>query len=518
MIRADSAPQRPPRNWTPEEKLSAIHAALKDLRMDAALDILRSLMTENPSLGDGWRDVVNAAIKTGDPWSTLEAQRRYVAADPNDPERHERLIPLLLGFGQLDEAQALAEKLSRQGETDTLTMQLATVALFKGESERAGALFRKTLALNPEMFEAWRRLALLERFEADDPEVEEMKALEKRLEAEGKPLARTGVLFALGSVHERLGDYDASYRHFSEAQALGAEARDYSIHDEADFTDRIIEVFNERFFAGVRRAGEGARSDRPIFIFGMPRSGTTLVEQILTNHSDVADGGELEALRLAGYPLGHYGSEALKRFVITYGRSRDPGGAFGRIGNRYLMLLAEQFGGEGRIVDKALELPFMAGTAIAALPSASYVWMRRDPRDVALSVFKTPFPQRHDWTWSWERIAHRLIHVQALQRHYSKLFPDTIRVQRYEDLAQEPAGETAAILNHCRLSPEAVHEDAHKSGRSVMTASTLQVREPISTKSIGAWKRYEPHMRPFFEAFEKAWPKEWGDPYVHAAS
>lgn len=517
MTRADTASPRPRREWTPEDKLVAIQLALKDRRMDAAFEILRNLLAQNPPLGDKWKEAVKAAAELSDPWAAIETQRRYVEADPLDPARRKDLVPRLIGFGKLDEAQALAETLLEGGDDGAVTMQLAMIAFYEGQKDKACGLFRKALALNPDMFEAWRRLAALESFERDHRAVGEMQALEKRLQEAGRPMARSSVLLALGSVYEGSGEYDAAFRYFSDAQSLGAVGRPYSIAEEAGFTKHVMGVFTERFFTGLRHAGEGVRSNRPIFVIGMPRSGTTLMEQLLTHHSAVTDGGELEAMRLANYPLGHFDPDSLKRFVLTYGRSRAPGGAFGHLGTRYLALVEEQFGAQGRVVDKSLDLPFMTGTALAALPNASYIWMNRDPRDLAVSIFKTPFPNRHDWTWSWERIAHRLVHIEALRRHFSELFPYAIRQQSYERLVSAPDEETTLILKHCGLGYEPVHQDAHEAGRAVMTASSLQVRQPVSAKSVGGWKRYEAYMGPFFEAFEKAWPKEWGDPYADSA-
>lgn len=216
---------------------------------------------------------------------------------------------------------------------------------------------------------------------------------------------------------------------------------------------------------------------------------------------------------MACYPFGHYERDELARFIRTHGDAREKGGAFGRIGADYLTFVSELFGTEGRIVDKALELPFLAGPALAALPRASYVWLTRDPRDVALSIYKTPFPQRHDWTWSWERIAWRILHIKALQRHFNQIFPDRFMSVNYEDIARDPKAAIPPLLEHCDLRAQSVEEKFYETDKAVMTASHAQVRQPISTVSIGNWRRYEGHMASFFETFEKIWPEKWGDPY-----
>lgn len=475
---------------------------------------MRIIVSRDEALGERWGRVATLAAAAGDRFSAVRAQRRFSQTCPGDDEQKMKLARYLNAAGQLDEALKISETLcAKHPNAASAAFRVANFSFFKGDIERAREMFRRTLKLNPDDVESWNQLVKLDRFEAGDPAYAEMEALAKRLRNAGKLEEFCNLQFALGDAYDRISDYDAAYDHYSEGQDLMARKRRHDPAVDRLFVQRISNTFNGNFFDRVRKYANGHESDRPIFVIAMPRSGTTLLEQLLTTHSGVADGGELEWMRVASYPLGAFRPPELQRFERLYGGIDAPGGAFGHLGAVYLRFVAEEFGAEGRIVDKSLDLPTYAGVALASLPNASFVWIRRDPRDVALSVFKTRFLNRHDWTWAWDRIAHRLVHNYALQKHFIELFPEKILFLPYEQLVSDPDTWTPRLLEHCGLPVEDVQNSFHKTERAVKTASKTQVRQPISTRSIGSWGCYEKHMQSFLETFEKIWPKEWGDPY-----
>lgn len=499
---------------SPGTILAAAQAAARDLRFDIALELIRVLVKRGGDLGDRWNEAAQLAMQLEDAVSAVEAQQRFIAAAPGDAHRRVPLIAMLLRASRPEDALTLAEELLKQDEANAyLIAQAAMIRYYLGDSERAHALYRRALDLNPKDHESWRQLAKLLPLEPGGAEVTRMETLAGQLRDAGKVTQASAVEFGLGDAFEKAGDMDRAMTHYARAQDSMCEIRPHPIGEEQAFVDRITEVFSERFYAGLAQAGEGHNSTRPVLVFSLPRSGSTLVESLLASHSQTAGGGELEAMRMACYPFGHYAPGDLERFVRTHGDAPAQGGAFGRIGAQYLKFVSELFGQEGRVVDKALELPFLAGPAVAALPQASYVWLRRDPRDVALSIYKTPFPQRHDWSWSWERIAWRIVHIHALERHFTRLFPERFLTLDYERLAQDPGAGVSCLLDHCELPHESLEQRFHERDSAVMTASHAQVRQPVSTKSIGSWRKYEAHMTPFLEIFERIWPEEWGDPY-----
>lgn len=494
--------------------LEAARKAHREGRYSQVIDLVRVIIGRDEDLGEQWGRIADLAAAAGDRFSAVKAQRRYAASRPEDDDRRMKLARHLNSSGRLDEALEITEALSAKHPTSApAAFRVANFSFFKGDMDRAREMFRRTLALNPDDVESWNQLVKLDLFEPGDPAYAEMEALAGRLRKAGKASDLSNLQFALGDAYDRAGAHDRAYEHYSEGQSIMALERPYDPERERLAVERLGTAFSETFYKRVKETGNGHDSSRPIFVMAMPRSGTTLLEQLLTTHSEVADGGELEWMRIACYPLGNFTGPDLKRFEAGYGQIKAPGGGFGRIGSVYLRFMEEEFGPQGRIVDKSLDLPFYAGPALAALPNASFVWIRRDPRDVALSVFKTRFLNRHDWTWAWDRIAHRLVHNYALQKHFTELFPEKILFIPYEQLVSDPDAWTPRLLEHCGLPVEDVQNSFHKTDRAVKTASKTQVRQPISTKSIGSWRRYEEHMRPFFDTFEKIWPEKWGDPY-----
>jgi len=495
-----------------DEILRAASAAFRDQRFDVVLELTRHLLDAGPDLGSRWREVADLASGVSDAECAAAAERRALEAGAAEETGHNRLAQYLMRTGRIEEALEIAEAaLERHPDSAGLMSQTGMLHFFGGDYGRAAALFRQALERDPDSHESWRLLAKIEPLEPGGDEALEMERLAERLIGDGKPLAASAVEFALGELHEKAGDIYRASDYYRRAQDRTAAARPYPLETERAFVEEIKAVFDEGLYERARESGQGHPSERPIFLVSLPRSGSTLVEQMLSRHSAVAGGGELEAMRLAAYPLGDYSQDYLDRFVRTLGGAE--GGPFGALGARYLQFVGEQFDAEGRVVDKSLDLPYYAGAALAAFPNASFLWLERDPRDAALSIYRTPLPQRHDWSWSWERIANHIVNVQALKRHFTSIFPERILSIDYEALVAEPEGETARLLAHCGLAGEPVHADFHESARPVMTASTMQVRRPLSASSVGAWRRWQALMQPFFETFEAIWPEDWGDPY-----
>lgn len=499
-----------------EDAIQAAIDATKAGRAMQVIDIVRAIVSRDEDIGDRWGLVADLAADAGDRFSAVRAQRKFAAAKPRDDDRRMKLSRMLNSAGRTEEAFEIAQALQKKHPTSApAAFRTGNFAFFLGDMDCAKDMFWRVVKLDPNDVESWNQLVKLEKFELGDKAYGQMEALRDRLRKAGasKTKELSNLHYALGDAYDRIGEYDKAYENYAEGQAIMAAERPYDVAGERAYVERIKRTFSAALYKKLEDRGMGAESSRPIFIFGMPRSGTTLLEQLLTTHSQVKDGGELDAMRVAAFPLGRLDPQRLNHFQRNFG---GPGGdPFGKLGQIYLRFVDEEFGpeSEGRVVDKALDLPYHAGAAMAALPNASFVWIRRDPRDVALSVLKTRFLVRHDWTWAWERIAERMVQVEDLQRYFLELFPEKLLFIPYESLAAEPDVWAPKLLEHAGLPVEDVQNNFYKTDRAVKTASKTQVRQPISTKSIGGWRRYEEHMQPFLEAYEKARPSGWGNPY-----
>ncbi len=465
-----------------------------------ALGQVRSVLVQDQQGGERWARVTALAQRLGDYGGALAAARRWREGNPSDPIRNLTLADILGETGNTEEALLLSQEFVRMRPTDPAPHYY--VGQFEarlGRFDSAIAHFRQAAAFKPDLTAAWEQVAALKTFQADDQDLKVMEGARKTLERAGAE-TRAPLLYALGKAYDDLGETDRAFAAFSEGAQLTARARPW---DAARFEAHVAGMIADFDRAFVdRQIPSTVQSDRAIFVTGLPRSGTTLVEQMLASHSAVKDGGELNLFRLATLPLGGFRPAVVEVAMQTLARQgvTDPWGGFAEA---YLGLLDERFGTEGRIVDKTLNHTQLLGAIRLALPVAPYLWIQRDPRDVAWSCFRTRFARGEDWSWRFEDMARYIRAVERLHDHWAELFDGDQMSVRYEDLVADPETWTPKILGWCGLPDEAGVRQFHANPRAVSTASLAQVRKPISQGAVGGWRRYERQMAPFLEAYDR---------------
>ena len=232
---------------------------------------------------------------------------------------------------------------------------------------------------------------------------------------------------------------------------------------------------------------------RTIFVSGLPRSGTTLVEQILTSHSAVSDGGEINRLPLLAREIGGAAFPALAGHVARHGAA---GAA-----RLWAHWMQERFPAAGRIVDKSMETSRFLGLAAAVLPEAPIVWLRRDPLDCAWSCFRTHFLAGVPWSHDLADIAFRFRLEEQLMARWEAILGDRLLVVPYEALVADPGSWIRRILGHCGLAEEPQVFAPHANPRPVATSSVMQVRRPINRAGVGSAEPYRRFLAPFLEAY-----------------
>jgi hypothetical protein len=309
------------------------------------------------------------------------------------------------------------------------------------------------------------------------------------------PRDRQRYRHAIGKLLHDRGRHDEAFAAFAEAGRIGAEMVGY----DAD-TDRANAVAALEGAASDAIAKIGAsmtlRSQRPIFVTGLPRSGTTLVEQVLASHSAVCGGDELGFFHPLIEQIGGASVAALDRWISA---GNEPS----RLTERYLDLIAQRFGPEGRVVDKTLEASRYLGLVATLFPDAPIVWVRRDPLDCAFSNFRTDFGTRLPWSNDLEAMATHFRLEQALYECWTRILGPRLHTIVYEDLATHPDREIPRLLEHCGLAMETAALRPEHTDRAVTTMSAVQVRRPISTEGIGSAQPYATALTPFIEALER---------------
>jgi tetratricopeptide (TPR) repeat protein len=432
------------------------------------------LDAEAPPLGDSWGAVSRLASTLGEVSLAISAMHRFVSLAPYDPERRLAYGALLAGAGRVEAAlEAMLGFLPHARPDARLMLFIGTCHAQLGHGERALDALQQGLALSPSQPVAgalWLALSDLHRFTPDD------SMLAAMTRAAASPQAPSTQLYALAKAMDDTGDADAAFALYERGAAAMRQARPFDAEASGQFVRDLI--------AGMTPQHLGA-----------PRSGTTLVEQILASHSAVAGGAELNLFRVATMSLNGYSPAHVEAY------EHRPGSDWTALGQAYLHLLDERFGPEGRVVDKTLNHSRFVGLIRHVLPAARFLWLRRDAGDTALSCYRSHFAEGVNWSWSMADIGRQFRDEDALHRHWTDLFPEAILTVPYEALVTDPDTWIDRILQHCGLPFESAVRQFHLTRRSVATTSGSQVRQPIYQRAVGGWRRYAAHMQPFFEAY-----------------
>ena len=464
-----------------------------------AAAIVVKLAAEDAPLGDQWGQVAQLAAALGEVSAARAAMRRHVAGQPFDIERRLAYGAMLAELGHVAGAIKATEAFLPNAPRPDARLRhlLGTCHAQMGQTAAALEHLRAAIVQStwPELTAAaWLTIADLKSFSAGDPDIAEMEALAAGL----GDAAPSALLYALGKAYDDLGEADRAFATFERGARRVRAQRPYTDEGSRRFVDDVIAGFTAEALAKL--PASRVDSDRPIFVLGLPRSGTTLVEQILASHADVVDGGELNLFRTATMELGGYAPADVTRMAFR----PDAADVWTRFGEAYLHLLEERFGPTGRVVDKTLNHTRFVGLIHQVLPNAKFIWLRREPGDVAWSCFRSHFAGGLDWTWSLADIGRRMADEDRLHQHWTRQFPDAILTVSYEDLVADPGTWIEKILRHCGLSFQEGLRDFHLTQRAVTTSSASQVRQPITTRAVGRWKRYEAHLAPFFEAYRQS--------------
>jgi tetratricopeptide (TPR) repeat protein len=364
-----------------------------------------------------------------------------------------------------------------------------------GDMPEAETAFRAALRMQPMLPSAHARLATLLRDKLPDPDLGALESLlsDPRL----NPSPRCRLLFGLAHVLDARGDYVRASTCLHEANALDAEEsrgeRQYSPADHDRFIDGLVNAFTPEFFE--RTAGFGLESRRPVFVLGLPRSGTTLIEQILASHPQVHGGGELRFARQSFETM----PEVLHREgpPIESVPHLDES-AIHRLAEKHLENLHALDGGNAdRIVNKMPDNYLYLGLLGAMFPRAVFIHARRDLRDIAVSCWMTDFRSIR-WAGDPAHIANRFQNYRRVMAHWRRTLTVPILDVNYEDTVSDLEGVARRLVSACGLNWNPACLEFYRTRRSIRTASVVQVRQPIYTRSVARWKHYEHDLAELF--------------------
>lgn len=447
------------------------------------------MLARGERLGERWLGISAALAHNGEHLLALKAAERGLVESGDDPRCRFGLASRLIEAGHPGAAIKIAAPLRGKAGAAAVEHFLGTCSLQLGAFDEARRCFESALHADPRAGATWLSLALL-------PSTDDARLLTRLLEVQtigGLEVAHESPLrFAIGTVLDRLREYEAAFEAFTQGAELARQSRPYD--EDADRREALKLLELSRRDLIELRAGEGGGGDA-IFVSGLPRSGTTLVEQVLTSHSDVRAGSEARIGRIVARELGSNGLVDLKAYAARHGTQG--------IGALYLRLARQRFGA-GRFVDKSLNLARMAGVYSAALPQAPMIWLDRDPLDVAWSNYRTWFARGADWSLSLPDMASHMALEERLAAHWRTVTDGRFRRLSYADLVTEPEATIGLIADHCGLIPQDAMFSPHETARAVTSASFVQVRRPINREGLGSAQPYARHLAPLLEALHVA--------------
>ena len=491
-------------------------AAMHENRLDVAERILKPYLKEDPFDVRAIRMLAELAARIGRLKDSETLLRRALEIDPNfnaarvnlamvlgrlgrapealplideivaaEPDRPGNLNLQAATFGRLGDIEQAAslyeEALARAPRQPGVLMSYGHMLKTLGRLDEAVAAYRKAIAINPAMGEVWWSLANLKTVRFTAADITTMQDLLKRENLQDGD--RFHLQFALGKAFHDLGDGDRAFEYYAAGNALRRKYHPFNANQQSAMVDRSIEIFTRELLTSPG----GDPSPDPIFIVGMPRAGSTLVEQILSSHSLVEGTAELPDM-----PAIARGDKKYPAWVadMTAGERQ-------KAGVDYLKGTAVQRRTDRPLfIDKLpnnwMFVPFIQ----LVLPNAKIIDARRHPLACCMSNFRQHFARGQDFTYDLDDLGRYYSDYVRLMAHMDRAMPGRVHRVIYERMIDDPEAEIRALLDYCRLNFEPACLEFHKTERAVRTPSAQQVRQPIYKDATDEWRRYEAHLAP----------------------
>jgi tetratricopeptide (TPR) repeat protein len=485
--------RRDPYDYSAMRMLAELAARIG--RLQDSENLLRRALDLAPSFQAARSNLATILYKQNRAAEALE-QLDLLAAEGEVADAHRNLRAAALGrVGGYEEAIALyRDVLGRHPAQPKIWMSLAHLLKTVGEQDEAIAAYRHAIELQPNLGEVWWSLANLKTVDFADADIAAMEAaLDDAAVGDDD---RLHLHFALGKAHEDRRDADQAWHHYADGNAIRAAQLEHEPGRTTKLVDRNIALMTAEFFA--EREEQGCAAPDPIFILGMPRAGSTLLEQILASHSRVEGTMELPDII------------ALARRIADSGNYP---GALGELDADALKSLGQEYLDRTRIqrsenapffIDKMPNNWVHAGFIRLILPNAKIVDARRHPLDCGFSNFKQHFARGQSFSYDLAHIGQFYADYVRMMDHLDQVQPGKIHRVIHERLVENPEGEVRALLAYCGLPWEDACLRFHETKRPVRTASSEQVRQPLSRAGFDRWKPFEQWLDPLKEALGPA--------------
>jgi Tfp pilus assembly protein PilF len=466
----------------------------KDRR--TAFSAFGSVTKLQPGHAAAWAHLARLYMSEGQVNRADAALLKATSCASDDPMVHDLLGTVASLMGDYDDARWRFERaVGKAPNHIPFLLNLGNNLVFHGDTGAAQQIFEKIIAIRPDSPQAHWALSAARKAE-DSRHIEQMRALVSRDGADPRGLAF--YFYGLGKELEDLDRWEEAFEAFAEGAAKRRTTVEYDEAAEIAMFDFLRESFTEKWFD---RAAGGNLSSAPIFVLGQPRTGTTLLERIITSHSEVHSAGELQQFGLAIRRLSNF--QDAKRFssgLFEAAMQLDPG----KIGDLYLDTTRKMQGGTRHFVDKLPQNYLFLPLILKALPNAKIVHVTRDPRDAAFASFKQLFADAYLHSYDLGETARHHARYWHLMNEWRRRFGHRFIDVAYEDIVSDVEASARRVIDFLGLSWERACLEFHRQSTAVSTASAAQVREPVHTRSIRRWRRYDRQLEPMISSLRTA--------------
>jgi tetratricopeptide (TPR) repeat protein len=467
--------------------------------LPGALDIVATALAqegEHPALQLKRAHILMALRRRSEGFAA--AERAIEIAAP-DPRLLEAVAQIYLQTNDPGRAKPLVYRALELTPNDpTLLYRAALSHFYLNETAEADKLLARVLEIAPGNGFAWHVRSQLATAKQEANHIPELRAALARPQV--REIDAMLVSFSLAKELEDVGEFAQSFEALLQANAIKRRTLTYDVANDVRAMQNVMTHYTAEAMQKLRGGDE---TPGPIFIVGMPRTGTTLVERILGNHSEVTSAGEAVDFpeeMTAGARAAHARLGLTDPNLLRASLQMD----FGEVGRRYQAAVRDLAGATRYTIDK---LPFnfrYAGLIHKALPRASIVHLTRDPIDTCYAVFKTLFVNAYHFSYRLEELAEYFIGYRRMMDHWHAVMPGVMLEVRYEDLVADPQTQCRRLLEHCGLKWEEQVLDFHRSTKASTTASAMQVRRPIYKSSVQKWRNYTRELQPVLRRLVEA--------------
>ncbi len=461
-----------------------------------AITLLERAVQIKPRFAGAWADLAETYTESEDYGKALDAVQRVIKLQPKLPFGH-MIRGSILGKMDDHEGSIKSYKSALEIEPQHIgsNMGLGNILKTIGRYDDAVASYKKCIEAQPMFSEAYWSLANLKTYTFEESEIEKME--EHIQNPDLPPTSKAFFHIALANAKEKQKKFGEAWYHFFTGNELRRQSEIYDSVTTQVTHEALMETFTEDFVKTTK--GKGCQSDAPIFILGLPRSGSTLVEQILASHSNVEGTRELPDISLLGRKLTKLKPPGIKYPDAVKHMTDEEMTEFGE---DYLKTSMRYRTDRPYFIDKMPNNFAHIGFIKTILPNAKIINAKRHPLDSCVSSFKQLFYKGQSWSYDLFEIGEYYLEYIRLMNHWHEIYPGDIYDISYESLIENQEEETKKLIDYCGLDWEEGCLKFYENKRSVNTASSEQVRQPIYKGAMFAWKNYESELGPLIEILE----------------